>query len=109
MSQLNLVAVFDEFLIRLLELFATGIPKDVPEIRDAEDDIGALESPLERLDVVEIGLDNLNALCCPCFGGCRFGIASYTADGIARGLEEGVGNRAALDIVLVTDYGVFNY
>lgn len=104
MSQFNFVAVFDEFLIRLLELFALRVPKDVPEISDTENDIGALEGPLERLDVVKVGLDDLDALCCPCFGCWRFGVASYTANGITRGLEEGVGNRAALDMVLVTNY-----
>lgn len=108
MSQFNFVAVFDEFLIRLPELFASRVTKDVPEISDAENDIGALEGPLERFDVVKVGFDDLDALCCPCFGCCRFGIASYTADGIARGLKEGVGNGAALDMVLVTNYGAFD-
>lgn len=84
------------------------VPKDVPEVSDAENNIGAFEGLLERLDVVKVGLDDLNALCCPCFGSCRFGIASYTANGIARGLKEGVGNRAALDMVLVNKYGAFN-
>lgn len=108
MSQFNFVAVFDELLIRLLKLFASRVSKDVPEISDAKNDIGALKGPLKRLDVVKVGLDDLDALCCPCFGSCRFGVASYTADGVTRGLEEGVGNRATLNMVLVTNCGAFN-
>lgn len=92
MSQLDLVAVSDKFLISCLLLRGTRILPDSPEISHAKDDAGSLECSLERLGVVEVALDDFDSLGCPCFGGVGFGVAGDAADGIAWRLEKGVGN-----------------
>lgn len=92
MSQLDLVAVSNEFLIRRFLFRGTRILPDGPEISHAKDDAGSLECALERLDVVEVALDDFDSLGCPCFGGVGFGVAGDAAEGVAWGLEKGVGN-----------------
>lgn len=92
MSQLNFVAVSNKFLIRCFQLRVPRILPDGPEISHAKDDAGSLEGSLERLDIVEIALDDFDSLGCPCFGGIGFGVASDAAKGVAWGLEKGVGN-----------------
>lgn len=86
MSQLDLVAVSNKFLIGCLLLRGMRILPDGPEISNAKDDAGSLECSLERLDVVEVALDDFDSLSCPCFGGVGFGVASDAAESVAWGL-----------------------
>lgn len=92
MSQLNFVTVSNKFLIRCFQLRVVRILPDGPEIGHAKDDVGSLESSLERLDVVEIALDDFDSLGCPCFGGVGLGVASDATKGVAWRLEKGVCN-----------------
>lgn len=92
MSQLNLVAVSNKFLIWCFQFRGTGVLPDVPEISNAKDDAGSLESLLERLYIVEVALDDFDSLGCPCFGSVGFAVASDAAKCVAWGLEKGVGN-----------------
>lgn len=92
MSQLNLVAVSNKFLISCFQFRGTRVLPDGPEVSNAKDDTGSVESSLERLDVVEVALDDFDSLGCPCFGGGGIGVASHAAKGVVWGLEKGVGN-----------------
>lgn len=92
MSQLNFVAVSNKFLIRCFQLRVARVFPDGPEISHAKDDASSLKGSLERLDVVEIALDDFDSLGCPCFGGVGFGVASDATKGVAWGLEKGVCN-----------------
>lgn len=94
--QLDLVAVFNEFLARTFLVVALGVFEDGPEIRNTEDDVGTDECSLQRLDIVDIASDDLGTFGRPLLGTCRLRIASHATNFPTRRVKIRVGNRASL-------------
>lgn len=94
--QLDLVAVFNEFLARTFLVVALRVFEDGPEISNTEDDIGADECALQRLDIVDVALDDLGTFGRPLLGTCKLGIASHATNFPTGGVKIRVGDRASL-------------
>ena len=78
MRDLEIIAPFIDGLARLQLLLIFRVEEWSPEISGAEDGGSALESTFQGLDVVEVSLDNLDALFRPILG--LVGISGHTAD-----------------------------
>lgn len=94
--QLDLVAVFNEFLARTFLVVALGVFEDGPKVCNTEDDIGTNECSLQRLDVIDIALDDLGTFGRPLLGTSRLRTASHATNFPTGGVKIRVGNRASL-------------
>lgn len=83
-------------LSRLGRLLQLGTHVQRPEIRDAEHGRGSLECGHETGSVVEIGLDDLDALFLQLLRRRARGVPADASDFPARLVQEGVDDRAAL-------------
>lgn len=72
----------------------------LPVVRDCEDGRAASYDPAEGLLVIDVALDDFNALLCQCLGSRLGGVASDAADLVLGGelwvVENGVDDAAAL-------------
>src|SRR4051812_40926304 len=75
---------------------AVRAEEGLPVLRDAEDEVGAAEGGLERLDVLEFGLCNLGAELGELPAGGRGRVARQTPYGVSWVLQEAAGHGAAL-------------
>lgn len=97
--QLDLVAVFNEFLARTFLVVALGVFEDGPEIGNTENDIGTDEGFLQRLDIVDVAFDDLDTFGRPLLGTYRLRIAGHATNFPTGGVKIRLGNRASLYVV----------